>query len=355
MTTYFDTLTIAGADLTDPVSGEIVTTEKIADHVRDHVCSPTVVNAIDVALPRAADILSREGHVVISPENISDLEQWAPPGRETLIVAHHEDSDTLIETDYGRIGTLLKLAGIPAHDPLASSRAILHLLEESHGAWEQFAVSDDDVWFNNTDLLRHVRRLAITRIGGRQVRVLTTTSRPLLGLDSTLALGPDTLPTTGLAAEVIPRLTQFYTKYTMISEAENLTRSEVGSYARLPGSGAGQGLAALTNGIRGTVMPLAEQLLSLPTNAEKINQSDLIITTIKSLHPQTVHDSHIGPLGEMAAAQATPLIAFTNETSLSRHEQAEWGLHAVYQVPSGNVCSYIGRVLSSTWLRTDVR
>lgn len=355
MTEYFRTVAVAGEDLTDPASGEVVTPQKLADRVRERLTTSTTVTPIDLSRRRAEQIVAHEGQVVIPSQDIGDLKLWAPAGSETLTVVDHEINETASTADYGRIGTLLELAGIYSQNPLASSRTIFHALEKTHGGWEQLAVSDTDVWFTNTDLLRHVRRLAITRIGGRHARILTTTSRPLLGLNSTLAVDPDGLPTTGVPSDVISYLTQFYAKYTMISEAENLTNSRVDNYARLRASGAGRGLAALIYGLRGSVTPLVDHVLALPSQRRTIAASDLIIMTIDTLHPQTVHDSHIGPLGELAAAQATPLIVFTTETSLSRHEQAEWGIHAVYQVPAHDICSYIGRVLSSTWLRADVR
>ncbi|MDO5720120.1 MAG: glycerate kinase [Actinomycetaceae bacterium] len=354
MTEHFRALTVAGEELTDPATAEVISPAKLVDDIRQ-ISGSVDTHTVDVTARCAPDTLQQAGYHVIPSHQVKNLERWASPGRETLTIAHHEVSAPDADGDPGRIDALLELAGITGQDPNASSRTILMALERIHGSWEPLRVAEDAPWFTQRELLKQIRRLAMTRMAGRHLRVLTTTSRPLLGLDSTLAVTKNGMATTGISTQLISNLTQFYSNYTMISEAENLAPSAVTNYARLPGSGAAHGLAALTLGLRGSVTPLVEQLLSIPSNRQKFSNSNLIVTTIDTLHPQTVHDSHIGPLAEIAAAQATPLIAFTHETSLSRHEQAEWGLHAVYQVPAGSISSFIVRVLTSTWLRKDVR
>lgn len=364
MTSPFRTLTLAGEHICDPASGNRLTPASLAGELKRRFADTITVQPIDLSIVNAPTILASHGHTLIDAAQLPDISAWAPPGTDTYVIAGHDPTCTdplqgstppVAHVDpaasTGAITTLLSLARLDPRLALASSTDVYSAIEDRYGSWESIACSATEPWYANLELFRQVRSLAITTIGNRRLHVLTHTSRPLLGLDSTLAVTPDGKADHTIGMHTLSAITYFYRQLTVISEAENLTGGDDGSYARRTGSGAGGGVAALARGLRGVSNPLIETLARASRLDERIGASDLVVTLTDTLHPQSVHDSPVEYLGERTMALGTTHIAITRECSLSRHEQSEWGLNAVYAANGQNLDQYALRVLCSTWLR----
>ncbi|MDO5035029.1 MAG: hypothetical protein Q4E01_06580 [Actinomycetaceae bacterium] len=309
---------------------------------------------VDLEPARAEQSLTRAGLHVVSSNHLADVQAWAPPGQTTWVVAGHDapQADPATEVpstiaehpEVGAIGTLLALAGVKPSFAFATA----HEIAEQLGA--TLAGGGTQVWFENRDLVDEMRRRALARMGGRSLAVASATERPLLGLDSTLAMSNDGQPIDVVGPQTLRALTRFYATFSEIGESEQLVQAGA-SYARRVGSGGGLGIGALALGLRGQLAGLPQVLADAYRLSDLIEESDLVIGIIDTLHPQTIADSPIRMLGDYAAEAAAPLIVFTHETSLSNHELSEWGIHQAYVVGRESARSDVARILTGTWIR----
>lgn len=310
--------------------------------------------AVDLEPSHAATNLAAVGMHVCPREQLGNVQAWAPEGKTTWVVAGHEEpsadpvtslpQSSTKNAEIGAIGTLMELAGVPARKAFASAA------EVSAAIGTEIQGDAGAVWFENRDLLAQVRSRALDSIGNRNLAIASTTERPLLGLDSTLAQGPtgSALNTVGQLA--VRGLTAFYQKLSDIGQAEQLAPSSF-SFARAVGSGAGLGVGALALGLRGQLTSLAEVLAESFDLRHQVAQAELVVGVIDTLHPQTVADSPIRMLGALAAEYALPCIVLTHESSLSNHELSEWGIHQAYVIDRRRADSDVSRILAGTWIR----
>ncbi|MDO5728972.1 MAG: hypothetical protein Q4P71_05030 [Actinomycetaceae bacterium] len=364
MTLPFQTLTVVGETIIDPATSVRLPPADLAQALEREFGDEITVHSIDLSLENSRSLLESCDLTVLDTADVSDIETWAPPGADTFVIANHLPTsfDPLAggsvpvghidpQATTGAITIFLAIAGLDPRLAFASSQTVYQAIDKRYGSWETIACSPSEPWYANRELLRHVRRLAITTIGNRRLHTLTSTSRPLLGLDSTLAITPDGNADNTISPLTIAAITHFYRQLTLVAEAENLTSGDDRSYARRPGSGGGRGLAALTGAVRGVTTPLIDTLARLTDLDNQLAQSDLVVSLIQTLHPQTVHDSIVEYLGARTTELGTIHIAITSDSSLSRHEQSEWGLNAVYAARGNDLHHYALRVLRSTWLR----
>lgn len=352
MTYTFNNLVVAGEQAA-------ISANDVANLVHSQFHGEIAARAFDLDPRYASDTLTAAGLHVCPAHDLGKIEAWAGEGETTWVVARHDTPSTDLvnetpqahtdHTEIGAVGTLLALAGIDPALAFVSRADIARALGESVSASEAARLRDE-VWFKDPQLVREMRKRALAVISNRELAVAAATERPLLGLDSTLAMGPagEALDVVGPAT--IRALTQFYARYSEISEAEKLV-ADPNSYARRVGSGAGLGIGALALGLRGRLQPLAQVLSETLGLEQAIASCDLVIGIIDTLHPQTIADSPIRVLGEFAAEAAAPVIVFTHETSLSNHELSEWGIHQAYVVRRDQVESDVARILSGTWVR----
>lgn len=354
MTYTFNRVLIAGE--TTPA----LNTRDIAALISAEFNGAVESHAIDLSRDKAEETLRSAGLNLISTDDIAKVSKWGPEGADTWLVADHASpkvnpvqSVPQFETEQGAeiggVGTLLALAGLDPRRAYASAKDVIAEIVSKYGSWSALAPGEE-VWFQNRELMHHVRSLALQNIGNRRLHVASATERPLLGLDSTLAMAENGQPVNVIEPQTLGQLTKFYTVYTQIGEAEKLSQS-VSSYARQIGSGGGLGIGALALGLRGTLSQLSDVLIQATGLEKELANSDLLIEIIPQLHPQTVADSPLQKLGELAAELAIPVIVFTHEASLSNHELAEWGIHASYVVDPKAAMTKVKRVLKGTWIR----
>lgn len=354
MTLTFNHALIAG------ISTPAICAKSIADLIRTEFQNEVQTETVELGIESAAQTLRDAGRHVIGFEDAAELGKWAPEGTDTWVIAGHDSpsvdpapktpaSRTPQGSEIGGVGTLLALAGLDPTRAYATSRDLLEDIQAKYGAWSALNPGDE-VWFHDLEMVRHMRSLALQNIGRRRLHVAAATARPLLGLDTTLAMDQNGHPVDVVSHNTLAELTRFYTLYTQVGEAEKLS-TPVQSYARQVGTGSGLGLGALALGLRGALTPLADALVDATDFENRLDSGDLLIATLPQLHPQTVADSAIEQLGELAAQRAIPFIVFTHESSLSTHELSEWGIHAAYVVGEENGLEKVRRVVCGTWIR----
>ncbi|EPD30372.1 glycerate kinase [Gleimia europaea] len=338
------------------VAGERATLESkdVASIIATIFQGAIAVEEVDLEPAHAATNLDSRGMHVCARQQLGNIEAWAPEGKTTWVVAGHDEPaanpvTTLPQSltnnpEIGAIGTLMQLAGIPAECAFASVAEVNTAIgtENLGGA--------NTAWFENRDLLAQVRGRALDKIGNRSLAVASATERPLLGLDSTLAQGYGGNALNVVGQHAVRALTQFYQQFSDIAQAEQLAPAST-SFARAVGSGAGLGIGALALGLRGQLTGLPEVLADAFNLRQHVAAADLVVGIIDTLHPQTIADSPIRMLTALAAEYALPCILFTHESSLSKHELSEWGIHQAYVIDRSKANSDVSRILAGTWIR----
>lgn len=292
--------------------------------------------------------LRASGQTVITLDQVGELSSWAPSGKTTTVIAPHLPTPRqLFDTQLpayqwgGGMGILVSLAGWSVSQ-----------------ASQLFNLPAADFQTGISRLCQEVEAC----LQGRALRILTLTDRPLLGADSVLVADPDSLPVHGIPNEDMQRVHALYQAVKNYLLQRSLlapgTRDDRDwNPARAQGAGAGYGLAALTpvlKAFRGRALEVfsAENNLSA-----EITSDSLLVATLPVLHPQTAAESALGLLKELSEASGAALIAFADETSLSKHELYEWNANACY-CPDYRLKTveqkreYYTRVLTQTWLRT---
>ncbi|WIK65167.1 hypothetical protein [Gleimia hominis] len=233
---------------------------------------------------------------------------------------------------------------VAGHEEATAQAGLDHLIAIAQVPAEEVTLK---AWQDQT-FLRELRARALRELAGEQLEVLYTTSRPLFGLDSVMAQHPDGTPRAFNPQEQA-RLGQIWKNLQRIVDEGNLVgRPADQAITRIPGSGAGAGLGAIALLLRGALAPYYPQWAR--ENLKDSDERTLVIWVGSALHPQTVADSSLEALGETAAQNGSVLIAFANESSLSPHELAQWGVNSAYIINNDPV-AYLTRVIWGTWLR----
>ena len=176
-----------------------------------------------------------------------------------------------------------------------------------------------------------------------------STARPLLGLDSVLAVAPDLEPIEAQDTALTAALTQAFA-HRPLGRHQLLDGVDVHA-ARQRGSGAGGGVGAVIAAIGGRIVTtgdLLSQLLGLETALDGV---DLVIVAEPELASPVLAESTLDCITRAAATHALPVVAITHRSSLSHFEKAEWGLHGVFETEGAVTLEDAGRRVARTWLR----
>ena len=176
-----------------------------------------------------------------------------------------------------------------------------------------------------------------------------STARPLLGLDSVLAVAPDLEPIEAQDTALTAALTQAFA-HRPLGRHQLLDGADVHP-ARQRGSGAGGGVGAVIAAIGGRIVAtgdLLSQLLGLETALDGV---DLVIAAEPELASPVLAESTLDCVTRAAATHALPVVAITHRSSLSHFEKAEWGLHGVFETEGSVTLNDAGRRVARTWLR----
>ena len=176
-----------------------------------------------------------------------------------------------------------------------------------------------------------------------------STARPLLGLDSVLAVAPDLEPIEAQDTALTASLTQEFA-HRPLGRQQLLDGADVHP-ARQRGSGAGGGVGAVIAAIGGRIVATGDLLSSLLGLEEMLDGADLVIVAEPELASPVLAESTLDCVTRAAATHALPVVAITHRSSLSHFEKAEWGLHGVFETEGSVTLEDAGRRIARTWLR----
>ncbi|MDU5163091.1 MAG: glycerate kinase [Actinomyces sp.] len=176
-----------------------------------------------------------------------------------------------------------------------------------------------------------------------------STARPLLGLDSVLAVAPDLEPLENQDIALTAALTQAFA-HRPLGRRQLLEGQDVHP-ARLRGSGAGGGVGAVVAAIGGRIISTGDLLSQLLDLDDIMEGCDLVIVAEPELSSPLLAESTLDRVTSAAAAHALPVVAITRRSSLSHFEKAEWGLHGVFETEGSVMLEDAGRRIARTWLR----
>lgn len=176
-----------------------------------------------------------------------------------------------------------------------------------------------------------------------------STARPLLGLDSVLAVAPDLEPIEAQDTALTAALTQAFA-HRPLGRHQLLDGADVHP-ARQRGSGAGGGLGAVIAAIGGRIVATGDLLSSLLGLEEMLDGADVVIVAEPELASPLLAESTLDCVTRAAATHALPVVAITRRSSLSHFEKAEWGLHGVFETEGSVTLEDAGCRVARTWLR----
>lgn len=178
---------------------------------------------------------------------------------------------------------------------------------------------------------------------------VASTARPLLGLDSVLAVAPDLEPVENQDTALTAALTEAFA-HRPLGRRQLLEGQDVHP-ARLRGSGAGGGVGAVIAAIGGRIVSTGDLLSQLLDLDDIMEGCDLVIVAEPELSSPLLAESTLERVTSAAAAYALPVVAITRRSSLSHFEKAEWGLHGVFETEGSVTLEDAGRRVARTWLR----
>ena len=176
-----------------------------------------------------------------------------------------------------------------------------------------------------------------------------STARPLLGLDSILAVAPDLEPIEAQDTALTAALTQAFA-HRPLGRRQLMEGQDVHP-ARQRGSGAGGGAGAVIAAIGGRIVSTGDLLSSLLGLEAIVDGADLVIVAEPELASPVLAESTLDCVTRVAATHALPVVAITHRSSLSHFEKAEWGLHGVFETEGSVTLNDAGRRVARTWLR----
>ncbi|WP_051259446.1 glycerate kinase [Schaalia suimastitidis] len=188
------------------------------------------------------------------------------------------------------------------------------------------------------------------------VYVAASTRRPLVGMASVLAIDPELRARSDWSSAEIATLTQAFAAHHAnsarmdlpIVSAQRATQAD-----QLPGSGAGGGVGAVLAAV-GVPLHDTGRILSAGIGLERtMDNTDLLVVVEPHAHSPVLAESQMGILTECASHCAIPVVAVVQETSLSSHERAQWGIHGVITHRGAHTISSfdaLGQRLAHTWI-----
>lgn len=180
-----------------------------------------------------------------------------------------------------------------------------------------------------------------------------TTLRPFTGMASMLAVNPDLTSREDLDVAIVGEWVA------ALDAADARARTSVplaaGAPPRvstLPGGGAGGGIGAVIAAVGGQIVDAGDYLRDTAGLAQMLEDADMCVILEPYLHGPLLAESYVPTLTGACADYALPTLAVGVDSSLSRHEVAQWGLHGVMLgADSVDACENLGVRVAHTWLR----
>lgn len=176
-----------------------------------------------------------------------------------------------------------------------------------------------------------------------------STARPLLGLDSVLAVAPDLEPVAYQDTDLTARITEAFARRPV--GRRTLLSSVQAHPARVYGSGAGGGVGAVIAAIGGRIVATGDLLSEVVSLGSRMEDADLVLVAEPELASPLLAESTLQWVTSEAARFALPVVGVTYRASLSRVERAQWGLHGLFETEASVTLREAGRRVARTWLR----
>ncbi len=184
----------------------------------------------------------------------------------------------------------------------------------------------------------------------RDITVAYSTSRPLYGAGAT----SNTDPSLQLRWDV-QEPEGWRTRLRQLAGKSRRGLNLVGNFPRLedvgtqPGSGAGGGAAAWLMALGARAFPTGHVLSDYLRLEDKLNAADLVIIATPHWHSPDLTDAVPLRAAELAADRAVPTVGIGLGSSLSAHEQAQWGLHGLHLIGRSSDFYRLGKRVGQTW------
>lgn len=180
-----------------------------------------------------------------------------------------------------------------------------------------------------------------------------STTRPLVGLDSVLAVAPGLEPRPGqdpgLTALLSRELARRPRSRTLLAQAAPGPSTGTGP-ASARGSGSGGGAAAVIAAIGGRIVDTGALLVALGPLRHHLEGADLLVACEPDLSFPALAESCLDSITAAAAPWAIPVVALAARSTLSAHERAQWGLHGVFATDGALNLGAAGARIARTWL-----
>ena len=188
---------------------------------------------------------------------------------------------------------------------------------------------------------------------GADLVAAASTTRPLVGLDSVLAVAPGLEPRPGqdpgLTALLSRELGRRPRSRTLLAQAAPGPSAGAGP-ASARGSGSGGGVAAVIAAIGGRIVDTGALLVALGPMRHHLEGADLLVACEPDLSFPALAESCLDSITAAAAPWAIPVVALAARSTLSAHERAQWGLHGVFATDGALNLGAAGARIARTWL-----
>lgn len=188
---------------------------------------------------------------------------------------------------------------------------------------------------------------------GADLVAAASTTRPLVGLDSVLAVAPGPAPRPGqdpgLTALLSRELARRPRSRTLLAQAAPGPSAGAGP-ASARGSGSGGGVAAVIAAIGGRIVDTGPLLVALGPLRRHLEEADLLVACEPDLSFPALAESCLDAITAAAAPWAIPVVALAARSTLSAHERAQWGLHGVFATDGALGPGAAGARIARTWL-----
>ncbi|PID98297.1 MAG: hypothetical protein CSA82_00375 [Actinobacteria bacterium] len=197
----------------------------------------------------------------------------------------------------------------------------------------------------------HALKRASVRLGPFLPTVATSTMRPLIGANSVFSVLPDLSIRAHEAALSSSVVMHAYDNASSLAGRQLMLSADTDLHpAKMPGSGSGGGIGAAVLAMGGHIAAVGDLLREEHHLSEHMKDADLLVVVEPQLQNPRLEEAPVDSAIEVAQKYALPVVALCQESSLSRHERAQRGIHGIIHVTDNNLRD-AGHKVRQTWLR----